>query len=298
MTNTRHLMNRFFYDTFSSLDESVCAQLKVENLHERARNYIVEVVGTTEALLGKGSIHSVVLFGSLAYDTISKISDVDLLIVVQDDIKYREIRKIEGILKSIEIKYDYAWYPQNFISKILRVVEKTTGMFCSHFVCRYEAWRKEKFAKIFSTFKPFTYLLAPELIVLDSMKSGATLLYGDLDLSITRKKYPLSNIRKSMLMNFALYCGGLAMIPFADKHISYILESFKWSLRTVYFVLFQKTQKLDQILIVAERMGLSKKIIAEFRQLRKHPQLKLKFVIKLPFHLFKIHVLLYKYLKF
>ena len=186
---TDHTMNPYFWKEFSSIQESVCSQLKVDQLSETARNYIIEMVGTIEAMVGKGFIDSVILFGSLSYDNPTKISDVDLLVILNNNIPYSKIRGMEGVLKSIEIKYGYAQFPRNLITKILRAVEKTTGMFCSHFVCLRKDWDNNNFARIFSTFKPFTYLLAPDKVVLDSMKNGSCLLYGNAPIDMQKSQY-------------------------------------------------------------------------------------------------------------
>ncbi len=293
-------LNRYFWDTFNSVEQSIIPRLNVQSLPKAPKNYIKEIVGTIEAILGKGSIEDVVLFGSLSYDEVSDFSDVDLLVVVKESTKYSQIRNMEGILKSIEIKYGYAKFPNSIITKILRVVEKTTGMFCSHFVCTRQVWEQQNFARIFNTFRPFTWILAPEKVVLDSMKSGASSILQNgngVDLSLKERPYTRLQAVKSMLMNIALFCGGLAMLPFGEKNMVYIMESFKWSLRTAYFIFFKKTGKLEKAIKIAKKIGLSPTMLRRFVAFRKNLSLDLMFVLKVPLHIIHLHLLVLKYFR-
>ena len=87
--------------------------------------------------------------GSVVQNQTTNISDVDLLVIVNNDITKKQIRSTESILKAIEIKHGFGYYSTNWVTAVLRVVEKTTGMFASHFICRREAWDLIQFCQYF-----------------------------------------------------------------------------------------------------------------------------------------------------
>ncbi|MCF2140872.1 MAG: nucleotidyltransferase domain-containing protein [Candidatus Lokiarchaeota archaeon] len=269
---------------------------KILKLPKDAQKYIFEVVSTVSHYLGKDSIKSIVLFGSLSYGTITNNSDVDLLLVVSNKVSFRKIRKIHHILQTIEIKHNYLSYPKNLIERILRVVERKTGMFCSHFICREDDWQNDKFARILSVNRTISRFLAPDKIVLDSLKKGATVLYGQLDLSMDETPYSYLQILKSLLMTLFLAYGAILIIPFDRKFNKYILEAYKWALRASFFYLFQKTAKLTEICNYFTSHGFSKHYMSLFNFYRRqtYSGFHVRFCLRVPFEIMKLHTMALK----
>ena len=65
-------------------------ELQIRNYSKNIHSYIQEVVNTIENHLGNGSIQAIILFGSLAYGDPTKISDIDLLILIRDEFSNRD----------------------------------------------------------------------------------------------------------------------------------------------------------------------------------------------------------------
>ena len=271
---------------------------------ERQSAYIVELVHACEKLFGKEAINQVLLFGSLANAHLHPAqsfenSDVDLIIIFSDShVSHHQIHQREDIFKAIEIKYELAKYPYSIVSKILRVVEKTTGMYTSHFLCLQSDWDKRNFSKIFSTYRIFTKILAPINLVLDSVKSNTFTIYknGVLDASSHGKNTSYSSLEvlKSTIMNLILYFGGITMLPFGPHNFRYILESYKWSLRASYFIIFKKQDPLPKIVEFFKKEGIrpdTLKRLCHHRNSKKPSLLDWRFIIKVPGEIIKIHAL-------
>lgn len=293
-------MNRIFSRVFPNPNQSVCASLELTRYPLRVQNYIRETIGTTEAFLGKGCIDSVILFGSTAQCQCEAISDVDLLIIVKNNITDERLKKLEPILKALEIKHEYDQYSTNWVTAILHVVEKTTGMFVSHFVCQREKWEKNEFSLVFNTNRLMTFFLAPEKLVFESMKDGAVALYGNaLDSYKPVKTFSFMQLFKSLMMDLTISIGTLAILVLRRKNIKYALESFKWALRSGYTYMYKKTGRVHEIAKKFVQLGLNKIYMKKFLFLRHQldANLDYQFAFLLPYYILKVHVLSFAYRK-
>jgi predicted nucleotidyltransferase len=240
--------------------------------------------------LGKGTVTAVAMFGSATYDTLTHHSDIDLLIVVSNQISNRQIRKIEPILKAIEIKHNFALHEKRLDKRITQVIDRMTGMFCSHFICRREAWNRQKFSQIFNVSGLLSRILAPNRIVLDSMKSGARLLYGDLNLEPNTWNYPKTQLIKSLNLTFLLSLGTIFLLPLNKTYMCYALEAYKWSLRSCCYFLFREAWPLSNIVSLFKKYEITNGFLDRFLFLRKHCILDWKFALKLPWKIIKLHI--------
>jgi len=287
----RLFMNKIFRQEFHSLPESVANNIPTDNLSYNQHRYIREIVGTVETLMGKGSVHAVVLFGSLSYGDFSPLSDVDLLLILDNMVPHSQIRKIDPILKTIEIKYGWAAFPHRFDEKIIHVIERNTGMFCSHFICRHEDWVNRRFSKIFATTRWITKLLAPNEIVLNSMKMGAKILYGDLDLSVIPAALSSIQLLKSVFMNLMIGFGSFLLLPLRKKNIKYLVEAYKWSLRAAYCYVFHKVAPIKTMIPFFKRSKISDDYLNDFMALREELTFNIRFCLLLPFQIIKVHLI-------
>ncbi|MHA1721195.1 MAG: hypothetical protein ACTSWX_14065 [Promethearchaeota archaeon] len=291
-------VNPFFQQTFKNFDESIVSTLQISHLTQKIQSYIREIVGTTEALLGKDSINAVLLFGSASNMQNTKISDVDLMVLVNDSIDRRRIKEITPILTGIVIKHRYRNYSKVWHAKILHIIERSTGMFCSYFITKMSNWNRGNFSKIFSTNLILTHLLAPHKIVLDSMKMGTTLLYnaksGEINLRSFQKSYTKSQLIKSLLLNLMMSIGTLFILPLNKKNSKYLLESIKWSIRCGDFYLNQEINSLSKIVEDYQNLGVNNQFLQKFLKYRKNLKEDLMFWIKVPYYILKIHLLTLK----
>jgi len=296
-------VNHFFQKIFNSFEESIVVNLQISHLPTKIQDYIREIVGTTEALLGRDSISAVLLFGSAVYslNQFDKISDVDLMIIVKNSISNHKIKEIRPILTGIVIKHRYRNYSRNWHARMLHIVEKSTGMFCSFFVSTEKNWKDSKFTKIFSTNPILTNLLAPNKIVLDSMRAGTTILYNGnteiIDIKPNQKSYPITQILKSLLLNLMMSVGTLFILFFNKNYVKYMLESIKWSIRSCDFYLNREINPLSEILRNYTKLGIEEGFLQKFLELRKNPEQDLIFCLKVPYNIIKIHLITLKFKK-
>lgn len=290
--------NGFIRKAFSSIDDCVCSEIKLSGISSHKMNYIYELVGTIEAIFGHGTIKAVFLFGSYSYDNPTSVSDIDLLIIVSNSIAPLQIRKIEPVLEAIELKHNFKGVSKRWDAKIVSRINRSTGMFSSHFICRQQAWDSNNFANIFGTSKFFTKWLAPSRIVLDSVKSGVTPLFGRNFIynSSMPSQYSKREIIKSLIMCLLLTMGATCILPFDKSYMKYVLEAFKWGLRSCTFYLFRQSQPLNQILgnyseyqNVQNYQNTKMKYLPRFQELRRNLELDLKFALRTPWELLKLH---------
>ncbi|MHA1673271.1 MAG: nucleotidyltransferase domain-containing protein [Promethearchaeota archaeon] len=272
---------------------SICPLLKIKHLPIYSQKFIQETIESTELVLGPSCIEGVILFGSLSYGKITKMSDVDLLIIVSDAISLARIRRLHQILHAIEVKHNLATEIETRSDRLQHIIESKTGMYCSHFICRLEDWKQNNFARILSLNKTFVWLLAPSKIVLDSLKHGATIVYGNGNVAINYSQYSYSHLQilKSLILTLVMAFGTILLLPINKKYHKYLLEAYKWSLRANYFYLFHRTNRLSEILSFFGRMGLSNYYLKWFNFCRITSGFHIRFTLQMPFRIMKMHLL-------
>lgn len=289
------ISNRIVSQIFASIDESVASEIRFPHQKRNIQDYIQEIIATAEALLGKNSIEAVALFGSAIYDVMTHHSDIDLLIIVSNSISKKEIRRIEPFLGAIEIKHNFAVEEKRLDSRITHVVNEITGMFCSHFICRLEDWNNQKFSHIFNTSPLVTKLLAPEHIVLESMKKSAQILYGKIELNEKFERFSPFQLIKSLIMCLILAISSIFILPINYENMKYCLEAYKWSLRSCCYYLYHEAWPLHDVVHLYKRSSILNGFLLNFLYLRKHPWLDLRFALRLPWQIIKLHILTMKY---
>ncbi|MHA1520334.1 MAG: nucleotidyltransferase domain-containing protein [Promethearchaeota archaeon] len=272
---------------------SITPLLKIEHLPIHSQRFIKDLVNATELVLGSSMVEGVILFGSLSYGKITKMSDVDLLIIISNTISLARIRRLHQILHAIEVKHNLASEIETRGDKLQYLLESKTGMYCSHFICRREDWDLGHFARILSLNKTFARLLAPGKIVLDSLKHGASIIYGygDITLNFSQNYYSHLQILKSLVMTLLLAFGTIFLLPIDKKFHKYLLESYKWSLRANYFYLFHRTNQLSEIISFFASMGLSNHYLKWFYYCRITSGFHIRFTLQMPFQIMKLHLL-------
>ncbi len=265
----------------------------VSSLPARVTSYLDDVIKLLERKLGRESVISGIIFGSHIREAGSKpISDCDVLVVVKDEVPRERIVAVQPYLRALEIKHGFARYHSGLVDGILRVVESSTGMFVSHFICREEDLRRQDFAKIFNTNKFVTLALAPWKIVMGSVGNNSRLFYG------TDLRHFLSDIRpgpiqiaKSLLMNYCLSLGNIMIYPLRKTNYKYTLEAVKWAVSAGGYYLFGNGNNIPKLAPIFAGLGVSPRFLEQFLQYRDHPRRDPKFALKAPWIITKLHAL-------
>ncbi|MHA1733150.1 MAG: hypothetical protein ACTSU5_14480 [Promethearchaeota archaeon] len=258
----------------------------------RVHDYLADVVTLAGRHFGEQNIVSGILFGSHAKRQTSAVSDCDTLIVVDDSVRRRQIRRARPDFYALEIKYRFNDKKEKLIGGILRSVEATTGMFKSFFIAKRRDLEKKDFARMFSLNYLFARLLAPDKLVLGSLGCSAKTFYGEDLLHELRSVKPTTiQFLKNFFTTVLISLSSSLIMPVTPKRDArYHLEAVKWALNGSYYYLFNGSPTLDTILSRYERLGIVKrKFAALFRKLRQNPRMTPKFALRGLYYILRIH---------
>ncbi len=272
----------------------------LEGLNQQSRNYIKDIVVLINKEIGINKIVSLLLFGSQQVESENTIvSDCDLLFIFKNRVSSRHIKEIERYFLALEIKHNFKEPTSKLTRDVLSVIQRSTGMFVSHFLTRQKYWEQAIFYKIFRVNRVFSALFAPRNIVLGNVIQNSTILYGDDLRNKLRPKIKISirEMFRSTVMNLFISFFALLIGPRKElDSIKYQLEAIKWSLKASNYYCYENSELLDKIVktfISFEKP--KKKIKAErfylrFLELRQNPFNDLKFMIHTPIRILRIHV--------
>ncbi|MEM3586800.1 MAG: nucleotidyltransferase domain-containing protein [Candidatus Jordarchaeaceae archaeon] len=254
------------------------------------RRYLNDVFALLFSYLGEDKVVSLYVFGSILNDDYCDISDCDLLIVLNDEVSLKQIKRIRGSLECLEIKHGLRSKDYSLLGRILRSIEKSTGMFESHFVCRKNDVLKGSFTRVFSTSRFMSKLLAPSAIVFGSVLSTARKIYGqDILREVAKPKHTTLMLLKSLAMNLLLSLSAIVLYPFSPKANKYEIEAAKWSMLASYYHLNESNPGIVEITNFFTNLGLSEYYFKRLLKLRKHYKNDVKFGLATPLQVLKIH---------
>ncbi|MGV9197734.1 MAG: nucleotidyltransferase domain-containing protein [Promethearchaeia archaeon] len=273
-----------------------------EDLASKSRDYIREVVEIVQKKVRESKILSIIIFGSQrkARKENTPISDCDLLIIFEDSVTNWLIHQMEKYLISLEIRHGFRDINDNFLKKVLGVIQQTTGMFVSNFLTRKNYWEHAKFSRIFQVNKFFSKLFAPRKIVLSSVIDNSNVLYGKDLRDIVKEgiKIPPVEMIKSTTMNLMISIFSIFITPFKNLDpTKYQLEAVKWALRASNYYSYKDSKSLD---VICDRfINLEKneylrrharKFYKRFLDLRKDTKIDIGFLLRCPLRILKIHI--------
>jgi len=272
----------------------------LKGLSEQSRNYIKDIVVLINREIGINKIASILLFGSQQAEKENTIvSDCDLLFIFKNRVSSRHIKEIERYFIALEIKHNFKEPISKLTRDVLSVIQQSTGMFVSHFLTKQKFWEQAIFYKIFRVNRVFSALFAPRNIVLGNVIQNSTILYGDDLRNILRPKIKISvrEIFRSTIMNLFISFFALLIGPRKELNsIKYQLEALKWSLKASNYYCYEDSELLDKIVkrfISFEKprkKAKAESFYLRFLELRQKPSNDLKFMIRTPFRILRIHV--------
>ena len=286
-------------NTTKEINDKISGNLK--GLNQQSHNYIKDIINLINREIGVNKILSILLFGSqrVKSDEATPVSDCDLLIIFKDRVSNHHIKEIEKYFIALEIKHNFREFDTKLSTKILGVVQQSTGIFISHFLTKKKYWEEAVFHKIFRVNKVFSSIFAPRNIVLGNVLINSTTLFGEDLRNKIRPKIQITFLEmfKSMVMNLMISFFSLLIFQLKKlKPIKYQLEAIKWSLKASNYYCFRDTKNLKKIserFISFEKSRFQKsasKFFSNFLRLRKSPRNDLSFMIRCPIRIVKIHI--------
>ena len=261
------------------------------NIPEKADKYLNSIVPFLHKELGE-NLRSIIIFGSIVKGYVTKESDADILIVVSDRISKKKVKWLNRVLTTYEIQYGYSKSRSGLIQKILNCVDKSTGMFISHFICKEKDFKRGRFSKIFSVNKVIAEILAPNDIVYGSVLGRAHTLYGEeLTKNIKLPNVSVFQLLKSAVMNGLTAIGGLITSLFDKNRATlYEMESFKWSLLASYYYVHHDCPNINKIVKYFKKLKISIKALTTWISLRANYMPAAKFNMFTPINVLRIHL--------
>ncbi|MFX0036444.1 MAG: hypothetical protein ACFE9I_12495 [Candidatus Hermodarchaeota archaeon] len=275
---------------------------RLNNLNEKSQNYIKDIITLINREVGVNKVLSILLFGSqLAKNDneATRLSDCDLLVIFKDRVSNHHIKEIEKYFIALEIKHKFREFDETLPRKILGVINQTTGIFVSHFLTKKKYWVDIVFHKIFRVNRVFSTVFAPRRIVLGNILTNSSILYGD---DLREKIRPniqitMIDIIRSTVMNLMISLFALAISFLKNLNsIKYQLNAIKWALKASNYYCYRDSNNLNKIVdrfTSFERpnlQGKARNFFLNFLQLRKMPNNNMRFMIRCPIRIIKIHV--------
>jgi len=257
------------------------------SLPKRVRAYLDVLIRKVNQI-ATDRIVSVLLFGSYAKGHPDpEKSDLDLVIVMDDKVSWSEIAGIDRMVEGLEIAYGFTKPPKTRLERLFRAIERATGMFASHFICRKSDILRGDFRKVFSVSRTFQRLLAPSRLVFNAILSHVVTVYGD-DISdkIRRPVVDIKQWLRSLSMCFLLSLSGLLAFFLNKKAGKFLEEATKWSLLNTYYYVHRQSPSFQDIIKFYSKKGLS---LAE-ESLSPSGGFNIISAAKSPFMVIKIHV--------
>lgn len=280
---------------------NLCAAFR--EISTQTQRYIQDVIKVLNHHIGVNAIVSLILFGSQARNSEMEVSDCDLLIIVEEKTPESVITVLRKSLLSLEIKYHFLEYKRiNLLTSILFAMQRTMGMFVSHFITKRSDFTHARFYKIFSVNRLFSTLFAPIKLVLLNVLENSVLICGQDLRGEARTQLPESHltfdILKSLVMNLALSIFSLVLIPFKTLNpIKYTLEAIKWSANAIHYYLFRDSKCLETVLRRLIRLSPSPRkrkhmevFYERFLDLRDTPRLDRTFMMLTPLKIINMHI--------
>ncbi len=263
---------------------------------KKANDYLHDVIHLLENHL-KDHLISIIIFGSLVKGYTTDVSDADILIVVSDDCTKKQIQYLHRLIAAYEVKHRYLIPPTGLVSRILYSVDKSTGMFISHFITKRADFLNGNFAKTFQVNRLLAKVLAPNQIVYGSVLCRAKVLYGEDILKDTKPpNVPLMQLFKSILMNMVLSIAALFIYPLTKRATLYEMETAKWSFLGAHYYINHDSPPLPILLKFFQDRDISTAYINRWVALRKNYQQDPKFGLVTPLNILKIHAGILKYI--
>lgn len=236
-------------------------------------------------------VASVILFGSLARGDNTEMSDVDLLIVFKDEVPDSIITEIDNSLTEIEKDYNYVKPPEGILEELIYALKRKTGMFVSHFVCKKKDIKETDFAKIFSTEKVMSSLIAPSTLVLNNMTNDGIILYGKNLIGEFKQPVSIHSMVKSLIMNLMTSIGSTIIAPFYERSTEISTEALKWSLLASNQYLTEESEGVNEVIRFLKKQGIySSETLEEFKALREKLRENPVFIFKVPPMVVKLHL--------
>lgn len=241
------------------------------------------------AALDPDRVRAVLLFGSVVSAEATDVSDVDLLVVLEDDATRSEAETVRTRCRELSREHLPASSERNTLES---TVDRETGMFQSGFVAFAGDVRDGAFHAVFDTSRA-AYLLAPWRTVLASVFDSAVPVYGrPISPEWDRIGRPDDRRFRELCRSFATaLLLSVAQLPYAlasPRSMRYAMEAHKWTLYNCAFHLAGGPTTLAGAIEAAPDVAsLDDRLVS----LREEPRFEVSYLLSVPAYVTVVHVL-------
>lgn len=187
--------------------------------------------------LNEDAVRSVLLFGSVVSGETTAVSDIDLLVVLEDDTDQGYRGSVRA--RCLQLAEQYLAVEDARENPIERGVDRATGMFRSGFVVTASEVERGTFHAIFNTSR-LAYVLAPWRTVLAAVFDRTVTLYGpslapDWNQLVHPSNRAIRELLRSWLISTLLAAAQLVYGFVSTRSIRYSMEAHKWTLYNCAF---------------------------------------------------------------
>ena len=264
-------------------------------LSPRVEAYLADVA---RACTATGAVSSVVLFGSAATGGFTDaISDVDLLLVLQDGAGAEDRRRTRDMIAEIETHHGFGRPPSHRSGTLEAFADRLTGSVRAFFVCTRAGLLSGDPGEVLDV-SPLQALFVDRITIASIVASGMTIWGEDL-----LPRVPLPPIRRldvGMAL-FALFSQAwlsaqlYPVLPSATKRA---MDALKRSVHSCYFCYHGRPAPLPaEVEFMMQRHGHMRALV-RLMALRSSPQRSFRFVVSCLPALVLLHLNTMRHLRF
>lgn len=239
-------------------------------------------------------IISVVLFGSLAKQDADKASDIDVIVVVDNQSSDTQISKLKRYLYSVEEDMGFRIKPHGAMNRLQVVFDRIGAQYKSMFVCREEEFVNSNAGKIFHTESFFDGVILDNPLLRNdigfkNILLSAKVVYGRNVLTGIKNVTPIR--KKQLAQNRITYSSlnlyALLTCLFARNATKFSMSALKWTLHSCYFVLTKEPGNLSKEIAYFEKHYPSN-VLTELKDLRESYRKNLGFILRAQFYIWRL----------
>jgi predicted nucleotidyltransferase len=277
--------------------------IAIESFPENAKRFINGIAKIITASGLQADHYGIFVFGSLVSGSDyagsgTGTSDVDLLVVVDDQVGRATIERLAKKMKAYERAYFDAHKSRSIVAGILDAIEHQTGMHRNLFIATERDFAGRNFSSMFGTNPVVTKLLAPSNIVMRSALHQMACLHGCkrfTELASRLHDYEtqstdlFTDMLRSIIMNACLSMGAYVLLPLTPRATKYAIEAIKWSIyATTFYITRTRPTKHRQAHFYA-KLGISREFLLAWLALSRRYATSPLFVLRSLYNVLKIH---------
>ena len=251
---------------------------QIDNLPAKAKDYLSDILSAINS--HDSSVVSVIAVGSVAKGGFSNaVSDVDILVVLDDHVSRKIKRLLDEELKMLEYKHGFRRHPNGVIETLNMLANELAGIYLSHFICYKnelllgDSARVLHLHPLLSFFTPATRIPFANMVISGKTIWGEELLQRVRILPITRWQ-----LIQGCLVNLNLNLNGILSFFIFRDATKMVMEVLKWSLHSCYFCYNLKAATVqEEVDFFISKLG-EQRVFRELMTLRQDYKKSFSFV--------------------